>query len=229
MHQLQKILLKRLVVQNNQRYSYLTSGYDFEDNIVFHLNKLIENKLVEKNNGIYSITLNGIKEISRFEPVELEDRGVKTFFIGFLCKSQEKNRGEVEYLIKSHPNAKANFYNLPSGKPYFGENIEDALQRTFLDNTGLKLDADRFKFLSLHLKTIKNEEEEIVFDDAFTIYEVEVTEEEKDNVTLADAVNWVRKDEIKRLENKWPEIDICIIDNNRSPYLSYIHNSNYIL
>lgn len=169
MHNLQKILLKRLSLQNNQRYGTLASGYDFEDNIVFHLNRLIADELVFKDNGIYSLTLKGVKEISKYEPFKLENKGVKTFFIGFLCNDEDGN-----FLIKSHPNAKSGFYNLPSGKPFFGENISDALIRTFKANTGLTLTFDSFKFVSLHLKTIKTNQDEVVFDDAFTIYAVDI-------------------------------------------------------
>lgn len=224
MHKLQKILLKRLLSNNNQRYGTLTAHYDFEDNIVFHLNKLINEKLISKENGIYSINLEGIKEISKHEPFQLEDKGVKTFFIGFICKDENEN-----YLIKSHENAKSNFYNLPSGKPFFGEKIEDALQRTFELNTGIKLQNDRFKFTSLHLKTIKSSEDEIIFDDAFTIYSITVISNEKNLMQLNPSVSWKSIDEIKGIPNKWPEIDFCILKNDLSVYKSYTHLSDYIL
>lgn len=224
MHKLQKTLLKRLIQQNNLRFGQLTSGYDFEDNILWHLNKLMENGLIAKNNGIYSLTLSGIKEITKYEPLELEEKGVKSFFIGFLCKDNDEN-----YLIKSHSQAKVNFYNLPSGKPFFGEKIEDSLQRTFMQNTGLMLRPDRFSFVSLHLKTIKTIQEEILFDDAFTIYSVEIQANEKKLMSLMESINWKSPSEIQDLSPKWPEIDMCILNKGYSPYVAYEHVSNYIL
>lgn len=224
MHKLQKVLLKRLQSQNNQRYGTLTSGYGFEDNIVFHLNKLLADKYIAKKDGVYSLTLVGVKEIARYEPFELEDRGVKAFFIGFLCNDEESN-----YLIKAHPNAKSNFYNLPNGKPFFGERIEDALTRTFNLNTGLDLSADEFNFTSLHLKTIVSSDNEIIFDDAFTIYSVKINKTQKEEMSLLDSVSWKSIDEIKLLQNRWPEIDICILENDLRVYNSYIHVSDYIL
>src|SRR3989304_7271060 len=116
MHNLQKILLKRLSLQNNQRYGTLTHGYNFYDNIVFHLKQLLLNHFIVKEKGVYIITPAGIKEISKYDSLKLNDKGVKTFFIGFLCRDKDHN-----YLIKAHPGARINFYNLPCGKPYFGE------------------------------------------------------------------------------------------------------------
>lgn len=224
MHKLQKILLKRLKFQNNQRYGTLTSGYDFEDNIVFHLNKLLSSKYISKTEGIYSITLDGIKEIAKYEPFELEDKGIKTFFIGFLCSNEENN-----YLLKSHPNAKSNFYNLPSGKPFFGENIEDSLVKNFELNTGLTLPSESFKFASLHLKTIVTNDNEVIFDDAFSIYNVKVNKQQKEKMKLMNSIEWKSIDEIVKLENRWPELDICILQKDFEIYKAYRHISNYIL
>jgi hypothetical protein len=224
MHTLQKVLLKRLQLQNNQRYGTLAAGYDFEDNIVFHLNKLISNNFISKEDGVYSLTLSGVKEVSKYQPMELENKGVKTFFIGFICKDEHHN-----YLIKSHPNAKEDFYNLPSGKPCFGESIDQSLTRVFKLNTGIELQADKFEFTSLHLKTIKSSDGEIIFDDAFTIYSLQISDEQKIKMKLMDSISWKPIDEIRMLNNKWPEIDICILEHDLTIYKSYIHISDYIL
>jgi hypothetical protein len=224
MHQLQKVLLKRLTLQNKQKYGTLAAGYDFEDNIVFHLNQLLKEGLIEKENGIYAISLKGIKEIANYEPVQLEGKGAKTFFIGFLCQDKQEN-----FLIKSHPQAETNFYNLPSGKPYFGEGIAEALTRTFLFNTGLNLPGENFNFLSLHLKTIQTSQNEVLFDDAFTIYSIQISDNQKEEIKLLNSVQWMSRREIKSLPNKWPEIDICIINKDFSVYQTYTHTSDYIL
>ncbi len=231
MHKLQKIILKRLFTQNSQRYGTLASGYDFEDNIVFHLNQLIAKGFVEKSDGIYSITLKGVKAIAKYlpdgqigEPLELEDKGVKTFFIGFLCSDSNGN-----YLLKSHPQSKVNFYNLPSSKPFFGEKIENTLTRAFKMNTGLVLNHKNFKFLSLHLKTIQTSSGEILFDDAFTVYKVEVDGKQKSKMKLLDSLEWISKKDAKKIQHKWPEIDILVLGKDLSTYKSYIHISDYIL
>src|SRR3990167_10021876 len=168
MHEIQKIILKRLLLQNRQKYSTLTKGYDFEDNIVFHLKQLITRGLIIKTDKLYQITPEGVKQIADYDLLTIENTGFKTFFLGFLCKY------ESLYLIKEHPSENNNFYNLPSGKPKFGEPIDKALIRTFAENTGIIININNIKFLSLHLKTIKTSQDEILFDDAFTIYKVNI-------------------------------------------------------
>ncbi|HTK03509.1 MAG TPA: hypothetical protein VL401_01945 [Alphaproteobacteria bacterium] len=223
MHRIQKILLKRLLVKNNQIYSSLTSGYNFEDNIVFHLKQLISKGFIKKESSHYFLTAKGTREITNYDLNSLQDSGFKNFFIGFVCKCGDN------YLIKGHPNGKSNFFNFPSGKPKFGENIDDALVRTFYENTKLKLKFEDFKYISLHLKTVKTSSGETLFDDAFAIYEVNISESQKAKMKLAKNINWFSVDEIKVLKNLWPEIDILLLESNKQNYLVYEFTSNYIL
>lgn len=223
MHKIQKILLKRLLLQNKQKYSTLTKGYDYEDNIVFHLKQLIKAGLINKTDNYYQITSEGIKIITNYDLPTIEDTRFKTFFIGFLCSFDDL------YLIKEHPSENNNFYNLPSGKPRFGEPINEAIIRTFAANSGIKLEIEKFKFLTLHLKTIKTSNEETLFDDAFAIYQVNITKSEKLRMKLHDQISWKSEDKIKKLPNRWPEIEIIILKKDYSPYLAYEFTSDYIL
>lgn len=224
MHNLQKVLLKRLQFNNNQRFGTLTKGYDYDDNVIFHLNKLLANEYVAKSNGIYSITSLGLKEAVNYELPDLSDNGSKSLFIGFNCVD-----GLGNWLVKSHPNAKIDFYNLPSGKPYFGEEIDKALVRTFKVNTNIDVSASNFQFSGLHLKTIINSESEVIFDDAFCLYSIEVNSEQKAKMTLIEGLMWKSVAEIKLLTNKWPEIDRVILGENKLQYQVYTHTSDYIL
>lgn len=223
MHKLQKLILKRLLVENGQKYSTLTQGYNFEDNVVFHLKQLITSGFIEKKNERYFITTQGTKEITNYDLGTLEDTGFKTFFLGFLCNIDGK------YLLKEHLAANQTFYNLPSGKPRFGENIKEALVRTFSELIGLELSSKYFKYLSLHLKTVKTLEGEVLFDDAFAIYEVEIDLVLKEKMKLDKKIKMFSKDEIKKLKNIWPEVDYLILKNDKSNYKSYEFVSDYIL
>lgn len=223
MHNIQKIILKRLLDKNGQKYSDLTRGYSYEENIVFHLKRLVDEGFIKKENGFYLITAEGVKKITQYDLSELEDTGFKTLFIGFLCRHKDK------YLIKSHPQGQTNFYNLPSGKPHFGEAIEFSLARTFEENTGLKLPPSELSFLSLHLKTVKTPGEEIIFDDAFAIYKVELNSQQFENVKLGKNIQWMDANEISELSNRWPEIDICILKEDYTKYLVYVFVTDYVL
>ena len=223
MHKIQKVILKRLYDANSQKYSLLTHSFSYEDNIVFHLKRLIADGLIEKKNAKYLITKKGVQAITNIDLSLLEDTGYKTFFIGFLCQYND------EYLVKEHPQGSVNFYNLPSGKPRFAEKIEKALIRTFFENTGLKMTKKDFEFVSLHLKTVKTKDKEVLFDDAFTIYKVDINKNTKEKMKLANNVHWMKQEEIKKLKNRWPEIDILILKKDFEVYKVYELFSDYIL
>ena len=44
--------------------------------------------------------------------------------------------------------------------------------------------------------------------------EITVTKEERGQMTLKNGCVWVNKSEIANLNNKWPEIDMCILEKN---------------
>jgi len=224
MHELQKLLLWRLFKQGDLNYASLTKDYDFEDNVVFHLKQLEKNKLIKKRESHYSITTRGIKEIAKYEPNNLKHKGLKTFFVGLFC---EGTTGEL--LLKEHPHARNNFYNLPNGKPHFGEDINQSLVRIFKSNCGIELSKERFSFLSLHLKTIQTSNNETLFDDAFTIYQIKLTQKEINSLKLTPEISWYSKEEVKEIENKWPEVNFCLNTNKQVPYLAYKYTSDYIL
>ncbi|MBI2464664.1 hypothetical protein HYV64_00845 [Candidatus Shapirobacteria bacterium] len=224
MHQIQKILLARLTQQNGQRYSRLTSGYDFENNIVFHLKQLTKSELVEKTGDIYKITAKGMKEIYALGLPDLDYPERKLFYCGFVVTDGNEN-----FLVKGHSSAKINFYNLPSGDSRFGEKMEESLVRLFENNTAIKIGTDRFVFISLHMKTTKTTNQEVLFDDAQAIYKVEVTKEEKEKMKLVGDISWCSKSEIEKMANCWPEIKMCILDNKILSYASYEIVSDYKL
>lgn len=223
MHQIQKKLLCRLSVKNDQKYAELTRGYDFENNIVFHLKKLLKEKLIEKDNNIYKITPKGIKIIHELGLPDFDNPMKKTLFVGFVA-GDHKN-----FLLKGHPAAKINFYNLPSGRPRFGENMEEAIARLFEENTGLKLEAKRFEFLTLHIKIVKTPGGEVMFDDGQVIYRVEIAEDEREKMKLNKSLEWKSESEIKKLPNCWPEVEMCILSEKVIPYANYEIVSEYKL
>ena len=170
----------------------------------------MENNYIEKKDSVYSITAEGIKQIYSYELSDLTNPGIKTFFIGFIVTDSEEN-----YLIKSHLTAKVNFYNLPSGRPKFGEKMEEALIRLFFDNTGIKIEPARFEYKCLHTKIVKTTGGEPLF--------------EKKNMKLMEGMGWYSLVEIKKLTNCWPEIKMCILEKNIVPYASYEVVTDYKL
>lgn len=223
MHTLQKLLIKRLVEENGRVYSSLTRGYDSEDNIAFHLKQLLADELVEKREEKYFITAKGINKLNEFQKTDLKDNTFKMCFVGFVCKCGD------EYLIKPHKNAMEVFYNLPSGSPLFGEDLTDALPRIFYDETVINLKYEDFNFDSFHMKTVKSADGDVLFDDAFVVFLVDVTSEQKEKMVMKKGCEWQRKESLEQLKNKWPETDFCILRENWGIYKNYTIVSDYIL
>jgi len=201
----------------------LTRDYDSEDNIAFHLKQLISKGLVEKLGEKYFLTVVGINTLATFQKTDLQDNAFKMFFVGFVCECEDS------FLIKPHENAKKVFYNLPSGSPLFGESLEEALSRTFREETDIHLPFDDFEFDSIHLKTVKTTAGEVLFDDAFGVYKVTVTSIQKDNMSLKKGCVWMPKAEILNLNNKHPEIDMCMLGQKWEPYSVYDVICDYVL
>ena len=223
MHQIQKILLKRLSQNKGLRYADLTRNYDYEDNVVFHLKQLHDKSYISKKNNLYFINPSGLKMLYKFEINDLSDPGVKRYFIGLLIADSQSN-----FLIKSHPQAKDNFYNLPSGWPWFGENINDAFIRIVNNNLGINIDPKIIHFVSLHSKTVKTSNGEVLFDEGFAIFKLTISDSQKTRLKLLKSISWMSVNDIKKLENRWPELDLCIL-NSPKPYESYEFVSNYVL
>ena len=223
MHKTQKELLRRLFLKSNQKYSLLTCGFNYDDNIVFHLKQLVSKNFIKKKDDRYLLTEIGIRKIKEYDQDTLDSKSYKTFLIGILCTDGNS------FVLKDHPNAENNFYNLPSGMPEFGEKIEDAIQRIFYEKTRLKIDPNRFAFVSTHLKTVVNDKDLIIFDDVFIIFKLDLDLVEKKKAVLRSDLFWFTKDEILKLENKWFEIDLCVFKEKPDIYKSYTIKSNYIL
>ena len=68
---------------------------------------------------------------------------------------------------------------------------------------------------------------EILFDDAFAVYKVKIENAEK--IKLKQELKLLTLEEIKKLPNCWPEIDLCIVKKDSHQYLSYSFTTNYIL
>lgn len=61
------------------------------------------------------------------------------------------------------------------------------------------------------------------------MYQTSVTAEEKERMKLMENVQWISKSEISDLPNKWPEIDLCVVDEPKPGCLAYKIGSDYTL
>ena len=67
MHLFQRELIKRLVINNHQKFADLTVGFSLSDNIVFHIKQLIKKGLIRKREGLYHLTRKGLAYSSEMD------------------------------------------------------------------------------------------------------------------------------------------------------------------
>jgi hypothetical protein len=223
MHPTQKLLLKRLVRENNLRYSQLTEGHDAEDNILYHLKSLVQSKFVGKNAQVYNLTPSGLRKSGEFELEHLTEPTWKSTYLSFIAHYEEF------YLVRRKISATSEFTKLPGGKPLKGQSVDAEINRLFSIETGLDIPADRFSFDCTHLKIQKTSAGEILFDDAMYVYKVELTLIEFEQSQPRKSTVWIEKDKLKDLPGMWPEIGICIFRDNWEVYKSYEFVNDYNL
>ncbi|NTU73789.1 hypothetical protein HGB07_06530 [Candidatus Roizmanbacteria bacterium] len=223
MHILQKELIKRLISSNGQSYAPLTKGYTFEENIAFHLKQLKKGGYVRKRDGAYFATKKALERSSEFDSETLKEDRYKAAYISFLCRCGE------HYLLRKQPTPDGYFYKLPGAKPWFGEEIEKAVERIFKIQSGIELPFSRFLFTALHMKRQLSTANEVIFDNAMIVYEVIVDEKEKKSMKLKQTNAWVSESDLGVLPNVWPEVMIHTINKDKAPFHSYSLISNYVL
>jgi len=125
----------------------ITRGYSFEDNIVFHLKRLIKQGLVNRRCGKYHLTKQGLEFSGKFSLSDLEDRKYKTAYIAFICKFNNW------YLIREHVSGNSKFYKFPGGKPFLGETMLDACKRIFKAETSIELPYKNFHIIVFTLRS----------------------------------------------------------------------------
>ena len=222
LHNIQKELLKRLVLKNSQRFGELTFGYDFGDNVAFHLKQLIKNGFAQKRSLKYYITKDGLEYSANYDLKTLADKKFKSIYIAFICKLGNK------YMLRERKSESSVFYKLPGAKPLYGISFSEEIQRIFKLETNLKIDFEEFTFDGMHFKIQKTSNGRTLFDDVLMVYYLNL-----DNmnvlrgIKLRENTKWFEKEEIQYLKGKWPEIDICIFRNEWKPILEYTFVNDY--
>lgn len=215
MHKFQKVLLKRLVKDNGLKFSKLTKGYSFEDNIVFHLKQLLKNKLVQKHGDRYFLTSQGLMDSGQFDLETLEEKRYKSLFIGFVIRVGQS------YMLREHKGGDQKFYRLPGGKPYLGEKLEDACRRLLKREIAFKKQIPQFRYDSTHYKIQYTSKGSVLFDNILAVYVVTGVGTDLEKINIRNKNRWFKRTEVEKLKNKWPEIDICILKKDWKPVSEY--------
>lgn len=224
MHPIQKLLLSRLVKTSVLTYGNLTRGHDAEDNVLYHLNRLLQAGYVSKEEkGQYRLTTKGLRASTRFTQTDLEENQWKMGWFSFVAKFDD------EFLIRRRILGESQFSKLPGAKPQNGVPQGESLQDTFALESGLELSTERFQYNSTHTKIQRTSTGDVLFDDIMLVYNVELNREEHSKSNPRDHTEWISRSVLAGLPNLWPEIDLCILNPQGKRYYTYEFVNDYNL
>jgi ADP-ribose pyrophosphatase YjhB (NUDIX family) len=158
-HKIQIHILKNLLSADlGLRYRDMKLPEIENDLYNYHLQYLLKEELIKKNDSLYFITDKGKKFVEDILPIDPLGQTSDLFRINVLCAVIRKNNGKIEILNqlrKRHP-----YYGdtgIIGGAVKKGEKIIDAANRKLFDETGLNAD---FKFVgTIRIFRFKSENE----------------------------------------------------------------------
>lgn len=140
MHQIQNNILKTLLFKEKSRFAELNTDNISNDHFTFHLKRLIEQKIIEKDEqGFYNLTIIGKEYANRLDTdakdVDIERQaklGVLVVCVGNFGK-------ERKYLVQQRlKQPYYGFFGFVTGKIKWGETVYEAAQRELKEETGLE-------------------------------------------------------------------------------------------
>lgn len=136
LHDFQATILRVLLFNPGSRFTDLNKVATTNDHFSFHVNHLLKEGLITKQNGKYFLSQDGKEFANRMDTDSLKlERQAK---LGVALHAVRQRNGVTEYLI--HHRLKEPFfgwYGSHSGKIRWGENPQDTAKREFLEETGL--------------------------------------------------------------------------------------------
>lgn len=168
-----KILLK-ILQSDGLRYSEGYPGEEIDDDLYnYHLQQLVKNGFVEKNNGKYQLT-----QVGKVEIQMMDSSGIyqEQFRVSVLIYVIQKNNTEVLMCRRTRWPLRGDVVS-PAGKIKRGEKIIEAAKRKLKEETGLQAE---FEFLGA-LRSVRRVAGKLVED---TIYHVCVADDPKGTLSI---------------------------------------------
>ena len=216
-HEFQISILRELLFKPNARFRDLKKVDIENDHFSKHLNYLIKQGLVVKENKLYSLSETGKEFANRMDTDALQiERQAK---LAIALHAVRKKGKITEYLV--HQRLKEPFYGWygsHSGKIRWGENPEETAKREFLEETGL---TGKFTHKGIVHYLHFHKDGRLLEDKYFWVYKIEdIKGDLKVEVTEGKNI-WLTEKEFRKLKNVFASIDEIkeVIDSKKLVYL----------
>ncbi|TSC83503.1 MAG: putative NUDIX hydrolase [Microgenomates group bacterium Gr01-1014_16] len=222
-HDFQISILRELLFKPNARFRDLKTVDVTNDHFTFHVNRLIQEGLITKSAGKYSLTTRGKEFANRMDTDSLQlERQAKLAVALHAVRIKDE---VAEYLV--HRRLKEPFYGWygsHSGKIRWGETPLDAARREFLEETSLAGDFIHKGIVHYHYF---HKDGQLLEDKYFWVYKIENTKGElKAKVPEGENI-WMTEKQYRALDNVFATFDetIEVLD---SPKLVYLDRTRFV-
>jgi 8-oxo-dGTP pyrophosphatase MutT (NUDIX family) len=222
-HDFQASILRTLLFNPGSRFRDLNKVGVTNDHFTFHLNHLVTEGLISKENGKYSLTVEGKEFANRMDTDSLKLE--KQAKLGVAIHAIRQNKGKTEYLV--HHRLKEPFfgwYGSHSGKIRWGESPMETAKREFMEETGMTGD---FTLKGIIHYNHFFKDGKLLEDKFFWVFRVyNVKGELKEKVEEGENI-WMTKKEYKKLKNVFGTYEEMIQFTNSKCFL-YVERQRFV-
>lgn len=170
-HPIQTNILKILIFQPEARFSELDNDSIPSDQLTFHIKKLLEIGLIEKNEkNLYQLTQKGKEFANRFDFDSETKKAIieRQAKLGVLVICTREKNGKKEFLFQKRlKQPYYGFHGQITGKIKWGESPDKAAARELMEETGLEAE---FSLVGIEHKTDRDQSGMVLEDKYFFVF-----------------------------------------------------------
>lgn len=203
-HQIQKNILKNLLINKRLRFSGLNSEGISNDHFTFHVKRLVEEGIIQKEeDGFYSLTLQGKEYANRFDIDSKQIMMQKQAKVAILVVARND---EGKFLIQQRlKEPYYGYHGFVSGKIKWGESILEAAARELEEEAGLATKKMLLKGIE-HKIDYSQQGRDLLEDKFFYIVRATETKGQLKEVFDCGKNQWLTKEETALLPNLFPDV-----------------------
>ncbi len=208
MHDIQHEILKQLLFSEKLRFSELNINNISNDHFSFHINRLLEEKLVAKDEeGLYSLTVIGKEYANRLDVDSGKTKIERQAKIGgvVVCTRDSQKQYLMQQRLKQ---PYYGFFGFISGKIKWGEPVLETAKRELKEESGLDGDLN---LSGIEHKIDYSQNNELLEDKFFYIFEATNLIGNLSEEFEGGRNAWKTKQEIKELPEIFDDV-LLIID-----------------